>query len=93
LKAIKGDTGHIFEERRHLFGCMFVANPRNHDRANSRVFLRIIDSDAGMSSHPTARPYPVQYVSDWTTTGGMALVIRPIRPEDEPLMLKFHGTL
>jgi acetyltransferase len=72
---------------------MFVANPRNHDRANSRVFLRIIDSDAGMSSHPTVRPYPVQYVSDWTTTGGMQVVIRPIRPEDEPLMVKFHGTL
>ena len=46
-----------------------------------------------MSSNPTLRPYPVQYVSAWTTTGGMAVVIRPIRPEDEPLMVKFHGTL
>ncbi len=46
-----------------------------------------------MSSNPTVKPYPVQYVSDWTTTGGMPVVIRPIRPEDEPLMVKFHGTL
>jgi acetyltransferase len=72
---------------------MFVANPRNHDRAKCRVFLRIIDSDFGVASNPTLRPYPVQYVSAWTTTGGMAVVIRPIRPEDEPLMVKFHGTL
>lgn len=55
---------------------------------------RIIDSDFGMSSNPTIRrPYPAQYVSSWTTTGGMPVVIRPIRPEDEPLMVKFHGTL
>ena len=46
-----------------------------------------------MSSNSTVKPYPVQYVSDWTTTGGMPVVIRPIRPEDEPLMVKFHGTL
>lgn len=55
---------------------------------------RIIDSDFGMSSNPTIRrPYPAQYVSSWTTTEGMPVVIRPIRPEDEPLMVKFHGTL
>jgi acetyltransferase len=46
-----------------------------------------------MSSNPTIRPYPAQYVSSWTTTGGVPIVIRPIRPDDEPLMVKFHGTL
>jgi acetyltransferase len=55
--------------------------------------LGIIDSDFGMSSNPTLRSYPAQYVSAWTTTGGMPVVIRPIRPDDEPLMVKFHGTL
>jgi acetyltransferase len=39
------------------------------------------------------RPYPVQYESSWTSSQGAALTIRPIRPEDEPLMVKFHGTL
>ena len=46
-----------------------------------------------MSSNPTAKPYPAQYVGAWTTTGGTPVVIRPIRPDDEPLMVKFHGTL
>lgn len=39
------------------------------------------------------RPYPQQYVSSWKLKDGTPLTIRPIRPEDEPLMVKFHGTL
>jgi acetyltransferase len=39
------------------------------------------------------RPYPTRYVSDWTTRDGTAVTIRPIRPEDEPLMVRFHETL
>jgi acetyltransferase len=39
------------------------------------------------------RSYPTQYVSPWTTKDGTAVTIRPIRPEDEPLMVKFHATL
>jgi len=39
------------------------------------------------------RPYPARYVSEWTSKAGMAVTIRPIRPEDEPLMVNFHATL
>ncbi len=39
------------------------------------------------------RPYPAQYIQPWKTRKGLPLLIRPIRPEDEPLMVKFHGTL
>jgi acetyltransferase len=39
------------------------------------------------------RPYPVQYVSPWTTKDGTRVTIRPIRPEDEPLLVKFHQSL
>jgi acetyltransferase len=39
------------------------------------------------------RPYPQQYSSDWKLRDGTPLSIRPIRPEDEPLMVKFHSTL
>jgi acetyltransferase len=42
---------------------------------------------------PAIRPYPIQYVSPWTTKQGIPVTIRPIRPEDEPLMAKFHETL
>ena len=39
------------------------------------------------------RPYPTQYVTTATTKDGTSIVIRPIRPEDEPLMVQFHATL
>ena len=39
------------------------------------------------------RPYPVQYVGRWTTKDGEQVLIRPIRPEDEPLMIEFHKRL
>jgi acetyltransferase len=42
---------------------------------------------------PAIRPYPLKYVSTWTMKDGSEVTIRPIRPEDEPLMVKFHETL
>jgi|SRR5579872_200058 acetyltransferase len=39
------------------------------------------------------RPYPSQYISVWTAKDGTAIVIRPIRPDDEPLMVAFHEKL
>ncbi|MGB2605813.1 MAG: GNAT family N-acetyltransferase, partial [Candidatus Sulfotelmatobacter sp.] len=42
---------------------------------------------------PAIRPYPLQYVWSWTMKDGNPVSIRPIRPEDEPLMVKFHETL
>src|SRR5580658_6509045 len=39
------------------------------------------------------RPYPTRYVSTWTMKDGSDVLIRPIRPEDEPAMVQFHSTL
>ncbi len=39
------------------------------------------------------RPYPEQYVSKWKLRDGTPLTLRPIRPEDEPLMVTFHEGL
>jgi acetyltransferase len=39
------------------------------------------------------RPYPDQYVSQWTMKDGTTMIIRPIRPEDEPMMVEFHQGL
>jgi acetyltransferase len=39
------------------------------------------------------RPYPTQYVASWILKNKTPVIIRPIRPEDEPLLVKFHGTL
>ncbi len=42
---------------------------------------------------PAIRPYPAQYVSPWTMKDGTLVTLRPIQPEDEPLMVKFHEAL
>jgi acetyltransferase len=39
------------------------------------------------------RPYPTQYITQWNATDGTPVTIRPIRPEDEPMMVKFHEGL
>jgi len=58
---------------------------------------RIVLHEAGLGEAQlpklAIRPYPSRYVSAWTSKNGMAVQIRPIRPEDEPLMVKFHTTL
>ncbi|MDQ2690947.1 MAG: GNAT family N-acetyltransferase, partial [Chloroflexota bacterium] len=39
------------------------------------------------------RPYPIQYVSTWTAKDRTKVTIRPILPEDEALLAKFHTVL
>ncbi|MGA2631731.1 MAG: GNAT family N-acetyltransferase, partial [Terriglobia bacterium] len=39
------------------------------------------------------RPYPTQYVAPWTMKDGAEVMIRPIMPEDEPMLVKFHEIL
>jgi acetyltransferase len=39
------------------------------------------------------RPYPAQYIKPWELEDGTAVNIRPVRPEDEPLIVKFHEGL
>jgi acetyltransferase len=42
---------------------------------------------------PTYRAYPHRYVSTFTAKDGSSFRIRPIRPADEPLMVRFHAGL
>jgi acetyltransferase len=39
------------------------------------------------------RAYPTRYVAPWTMKDATVVTIRPIRPEDEPAMVRFHETL
>ena len=58
---------------------------------------RVVVHDSSMTPQElprtAVRPYPVQYVGDWKLKDGTPVTIRPIRPEDEPLMVQFHTTL
>jgi acetyltransferase len=42
---------------------------------------------------PAIRPYPRQYSGEFTMRTGEEVSIRPIRPEDEPLLVAFHEAL
>jgi acetyltransferase len=39
------------------------------------------------------RPYPTHYVKQFANKAGEEFVLRPIRPEDEPKMVRFHEKL
>jgi acetyltransferase len=39
------------------------------------------------------RPYPSQYIEQAVLKDGTSVLIRPIRPEDEPLVVEFHKQL
>jgi acetyltransferase len=70
-----------------------VASPEQLLALDARMVLfarEVNDSDL---PRPAIRPYPAEHVSRWTMKDGSEVVIRPIRPEDEPLMVEFHGTL
>jgi acetyltransferase len=69
-----------------------VASPEGLLALDARI---VIQDPAKQSqvSKPAIRPYPTQYVSKWTTNDGREITIRPIRPEDEPLMAEFHRML
>ena len=42
---------------------------------------------------PAIRRYPAEYVGTWKSKDGTNVTVRPIRPEDEMLMVKLHEAL
>jgi acetyltransferase len=60
---------------------------------DARVILHDAKTAEDKLPRLAIRPYPTQYVSPWKLKDGTAITIRPIRPEDEPLLVKFHETL
>ena len=70
-----------------------LASPDHLLALDARVVLHGPAVTLDQLPKPAIRPYPFQYVSSWTMKNGNQVTIRPIRPEDEPLMVKFHETL
>ncbi|HEV2401206.1 MAG TPA: bifunctional acetate--CoA ligase family protein/GNAT family N-acetyltransferase [Candidatus Sulfotelmatobacter sp.] len=70
-----------------------LATPENLVALDARVVVH--DESVTPERLPRAaiRPYPAQYTWDFKLKDGTPVTIRPIRPEDEPLMVQFHHTL
>ena len=60
---------------------------------DARVILHPADLPPEALPRPAIRPYPLQYSGSWTDRVGATFAIRPIRPEDETLLVAFHRTL
>ena len=60
---------------------------------DARIVLHPSDTLAEDLPQSAIRPYPSQYIDTWQSHQGSEYLIRPIRPEDEPAMIRFHETL
>jgi len=58
---------------------------------NARIV--VFGEDEKSKAKPAIRPYPMEYVKRINLKDGSDIVFRPIKPEDEPLMIKFHQQL
>ena len=70
-----------------------LASPERLTALDARIVLHDPDTSEEDLPRTAIRPYPTQYVSHEELRDGTPVTIRPIRPEDEPLMVKFHETL
>ena len=70
-----------------------LASPERLVALDARVVVHGLDVTVDKLPRLAIRPYPTKYVAPWTAEDGTELLIRPIRPEDEPLLVKFHETL
>ncbi len=60
---------------------------------DARVLLHEPDRDPSTLPRAAIRPYPHQYTWDYRTRDGAPVRLRPIRPEDEPLVVAFQEAL
>jgi len=70
-----------------------TASPEKLIALDARVVL--FDKETTKEQLPklAVRPYPIQYVGKLTAKDNTEVIIRPILPEDESLLVKFHATL
>jgi acetyltransferase len=70
-----------------------LAGPSGAIVLGARIVLHPAEiADAALPSS-AIRPYPSQYAAQWTSRDGTPMMIRPIRPEDEPAMRVFYDSL
>ncbi len=69
------------------------ASPERLMALDARIVLHASDAPASSIPKAAIRPYPTQYIAPFRMKDGTEVLIRPIRPEDEPLMVRFHQTL
>ncbi len=70
-----------------------LASPERIIALDARVVVHGLDMTEDRLPTTAIRPYPLHLVKEWKTKDGADVIIRPIRPEDEPMMIEFHKRL
>jgi acetyltransferase len=70
-----------------------LASPDGLIALDARVVVHGPEVELDQIPKTAIRAYPSRYVSPWTMKDSTEVTIRPIRPEDEPAMVRFHETL
>jgi acetyltransferase len=70
-----------------------LASPEHILALDARVVVHGLDMTEDHLPTSAIRPYPIHLVKTWKMKDGNDVVIRPIRPEDEPMMIEFHKKL
>ncbi|MGD0774647.1 MAG: bifunctional acetate--CoA ligase family protein/GNAT family N-acetyltransferase [Candidatus Solibacter sp.] len=70
-----------------------LASPDGLIALDARVVVHGAEVALDQVPRTAIRPYPTRYVAPWTMKDGTEVTIRPIRPEDEPAVVRFHETL
>jgi acetyltransferase len=70
-----------------------LAGPDGIVALDARVILHPPGVSDAALPRPAIRPYPGQYASSWQSVDGMHFTVRPIRPDDEALLVDFHKQL
>ena len=105
LKGVRGQSTIDFAKLEQIlisFSELVVSHPHiaecdiNPLLASSEELIAL-DARIVLSKEPSAipviRPYPNQYISQCTLADGQTLTLRPVRAEDEPLLIAFHKEL
>lgn len=96
LEQILVRFSYLVAQQRHVRAIEInplFAGPGTIVALDARVELHPPQTPAEEIPRLAIRPYPARYVGSWRTRDGVPLVIRPVRPEDEPLMRAFHDTV
>ena len=70
-----------------------LASPERIIALDARVVLHPATIDDADLPRLAIRPYPHDYARDYVTSDGVPFEVRPIRPEDEPGLARFHAAL
>ena len=69
-----------------------LVGPNEMTALDARVVIKPVESDTKPYSHLAMRPYPEEYAGTRKLADGTEVLLRPIKPEDEPMWLKLLGS-